>query len=152
MKKLLFIACLLFSSPVYAEDFITALGAECAKIIYNHSRWIYPTRFDNENSFNKQFAHLEKCLFLYKDNGGNIEILNKLYERATTFEKSYFFSCLRDKARNNNNNEEFDKLRDSCMQSQKSVWEDVMSGKECDLYTDDNIFYINHLLSHCKKD
>ena len=149
MKKYLFMFCILISTPVHAEDFITVLGIQCAKIMYNHSNWKYPDMYKNENSFNRQFTYLEKCLFLYKDNGGNIETLNKKYAQAINFEDIFYNRCLKNHI---NKSEDIAKERENCMEIKPLIWESVMSGKECQFYDITDIYYINDLLSHCKKD
>ena len=148
MKKYLFILCLLFSTPVYAEDFISALGLQCAKIIYNHSKWEYPTNYKMENSNNKQFTYLEKCLFLYKDNGGNIETFNKKYEKAKNLEEVFYTRCIEKRL---NNTQDPAKERETCLSIKRYIWESVMIGNECEYYDPSDAYYINNLLSHCVK-
>lgn len=83
MKKYLFlIAICLISTNAYSENITDIIGAECGKIVYSLNNFEYPKNYKIINSRNKQFVSLEKCLNIYKENGGNIDVLNKRYFRA----------------------------------------------------------------------
>lgn len=91
MKKLLLVTTLcLFTSNVYATDFITTLGAECNRILYNLNTTDYPNNWDSIEKRNNQLNSLEKCLNLYYRVGGQMDDLNKRYKLVTN---SYFIDC-----------------------------------------------------------
>lgn len=83
MKKYLFLIVIcLISTNAYSENITDIIGAECGKIVYSLNNFEYPKNYEIINSRNKQFVSLEKCLNIYKENGGNIDVLNKRYFRA----------------------------------------------------------------------
>lgn len=91
MKKILLVTTLcLFTSNVYATDFITTLGAECNRILYALNSSDYPNTWEMAETRNKQFYLLGKCLDLYFRVGGQIEDLNKRYKLVAN---SYFIDC-----------------------------------------------------------
>lgn len=91
MKKILLIITLcLFSLNVYAIDFITTLGAECNRILYNLHSTDHSDDLDSVKKINNQINSLEKCLDLYYKAGGQMDDLNKRYKLVTN---SYFVDC-----------------------------------------------------------
>lgn len=91
MKKILLVITLcLFTSNVYAIDFITTLGAECNRILYNLHATDYPNNWDSIEKRNNQLNSLEKCLNLYYRVGGQMDDLNKRYKLVTN---SFFVDC-----------------------------------------------------------
>lgn len=80
MKKLILTLLILFvlSTSVRA-DIKDEIGAECLRILYIMRKSVYPKVYDNFKSRNSQFWALEKCLEIYKNEGGKREELDHRY-------------------------------------------------------------------------
>lgn len=72
MKKfcLILATCLVLAGNARAENFVEALGAECGRILFDMEEHTYPDMYPNLMKRNSQFDAVEKCLQLYKQNGG----------------------------------------------------------------------------------
>lgn len=84
MKKIIFLLIIL-SFNAHAANFIDTLAGECGEILAHIEYYDYPTNYDNIKPRNSQFWALKKCLDVYKENGGDIEDLNKRFELAHTY-------------------------------------------------------------------
>ena len=84
MRKfyLILVVCLALAGNIKAENFVEALGAECGRILFDMEEHTYPDMYPNLMKRNSQFDAVEKCLQLYKQNGGNMLELNTRYFRA----------------------------------------------------------------------
>lgn len=82
MKKLVFLFMIL-SLNVHAANLTDTIGSQCAEILSYLDYWDYPSNFDMIKKRNSQLWALNKCLKVYKENGGDINELNKRYARAS---------------------------------------------------------------------
>lgn len=77
-----------------AENFIDALGAECGRLLFNMNEYDYPSLYTVTIKRNTQFDALEKCLSLYKQNGGDMQELNRRYYNARALAECVLDACL----------------------------------------------------------
>ena len=77
-----------------AENFIDALGAECGRLLFHMNEYEYPSVYTVIIKRNTQFDALEKCLSLYKQNGGDMQELNRRYYDARLLAGCAYIDCL----------------------------------------------------------
>lgn len=77
-----------------AENFIDALGAECGRLLFRMNESEYPLLYTVIIKRNTQFDALEKCLSLYKQNGGDMQELNRRYSNARVVASCAYIDCL----------------------------------------------------------
>lgn len=144
MKKYLFLICLLFPLSLKAENFVDALGAECSRVLHSLSGYDYPKRFDTMLRRNRQFDFLQTCIQLYKENGGQMDILNDRYYKAQMIYRTSMSKCLSQKTKEEN----------VCSERAEYAMDQTFLGRECDLKTDNDIYNVNGLLDliFCKDD
>lgn len=145
VKKILFLICVLFIKPIYAEDFVDAIGAECSRILFHLSAYQYPPRYDTIIKRNMSYNSLQTCLQLYKENGGKIEILNARYSMSQILYKSSYMKC--------SSKVSEEKEKKECKETALYVMDETLLGKQCGLQTDNDDYYINTLLEtiFCKE-
>ena len=97
MKKILILLSIFYTFQANAANFTDTIGAECGRILFALNVYDYPTLFDAINNRNKQFDYLEKCIKLYKDNGGTTDDINQKYFRAYTIYEMNMGVCFAEK-------------------------------------------------------
>lgn len=129
MKKicLILVALLVTTESAWAENFVNTLGAECGKVLFIMENYDYPNIFPNIVKRNTQFDALEKCLSLYKQNGGDIQELNLRYHTASSIAGCALMSCLE----KNTSSESSSK---DCTNKQQAVFNNVMKTDKCIAY------------------
>lgn len=134
MKKLLILFVLLYTFNANAANLTDTIGAECGRILFSLSEYDYPQYFDAINNRNKQYDYLIKCLKLYKENSGNMDILNKNYYRAHKLYKLSLIACEEEKDR---------KKKDDCKEVSKYNFKENLSSSSYDLYEKYSFIYEN---------
>lgn len=129
MKKICLILVVLLATveSARAENFVNALGAECGRILFHMSNYVYPDIYPNIIKRNTQFDALEKCNSLYKQNGGDIQELNIRYHTATAIAECALMTCFE----KNTSSESSSK---DCTNKQESVFNNVMKVDKCIAY------------------
>lgn len=99
MKKICLILAVLLATAEssQAANFVDTVGAECGKMLFNMNNQTYPKLYSDIVKRNTQFDALERCLDLYKKNGGNIKELNARYFIAESFYGCVFVECTKRK-------------------------------------------------------
>ena len=96
MKKfiLAFLICLSVIEAK-AANLTDTLGAECSRILFSLENSIYPNNYDHIKKRNSQLAAFNLCILTYKDNLGDIELLNQRYYRAKAIYDIISVNCLK---------------------------------------------------------
>lgn len=105
-----------------AENFIDTLGAECGKVLFHMNQYVYPDMYPNVVKRNTQFDALEKCLSLYKQNGGDIQELNRKYLTAHNISLCALGKCIGKKSDSD------------CGEEARFVFERAIARSECGVY------------------
>ena len=129
MKKicLILVALLVMTESAWAENFVNTLGAECGRVLFIMENYDYPDMYPAIVKRNTQFDALEKCLSLYKQNGGDIRELNLRYHTATAIAGCALVTCLE----KNTSSESSSK---DCTNKQQAVFNNVMKMDKCIAY------------------
>lgn len=96
MKKLVFLF-MLFSFNANAANFTDTLGAQCAEILLILDINDYPINYDTMKKRNSQFWALQRCLNVYKENGGDLKNLEERFLKAKHLYDKDFSECLKNK-------------------------------------------------------
>jgi hypothetical protein len=141
MKKILVLFAILYSFQANAADLTDTIGAECSRILISLNDYVYPNNFDIMEKRNSQFNYLEKCLKLYKETGGNINILNKKYLRAYNLYEISNLVCSEEKDAKKN---------DSCLKMSLINFNDDIKLSSLELSNKYSLFFEN--IDETKKD
>ena len=124
---LILVALLVTTESAWAENFVNTLGAECGRVLFIMENYDYPDMYPAIVKRNTQFDALEKCLSLYKQNGGDIRELNLRYHTATAIAGCALVTCLE----KNTSSESSSK---DCTNKQQAVFNNVMKMDKCIAY------------------
>lgn len=150
MRKfyLILASCLALAGNVKAENFVEALGAECGRILFNMKEYTYPDRYPNIVKRNTQFDAVEKCVELYKQNGGDVKELNTRYYQAVEIANCEYNKCEKEISASSS-------VAKTCFDRIASVFNDAIRQDTCGaywFYKDEfsNCAIINVLKSICE--
>lgn len=129
MKKICLILVVLLATAenAWAENFVNTVGAECGRVLFIMENYDYPDMYPAIVKRNTQFDALEKCLSLYKQNGGDIQELNIRYHTATAIAGCALMTCLEKNASSESSSKD-------CTNKQQAVFNNVMRLNKCDAY------------------
>ena len=124
MKKFLLaiVGIVALMEQAKAKDFIEALGTECGNVLFHMSEYKYPGTYPDIIKRNTQFDALEKCLALYKQNGGDMQELNRRYFVADEISRCATINCVGKKSNN------------ECGEEHMFVFERAIARNECGVY------------------
>lgn len=129
MKKfyLALAVCLAFAGNARAENFVEALGAECGRILFSMRAYTYPDVYRNIIKRNTQFDAVEKCLDLYKQNGGDVQELDRRYFNADSLAACAYSICEKEISTSGS-------ASNDCFDRKASVFNDVVRREVCTAY------------------
>lgn len=132
MKKICLILVVLLATveSARAENFVNTLGAECGRVLFNMENYDYPDMYPAIVKRNNQFDALEKCLSLYKQNGGDIRELNGRYYTASEIAGCAYLDCVD----NENTSAESSPSSKDCLIRKGAIFNSVMKTDRCVVY------------------
>lgn len=92
MKKLIALF-ILISINAQAATFTETLGGECARLLDTMFQHKLPIDYRALKERNALFLSLQRCLKVYKESGGDMDILNATYKEATETYKKEITDC-----------------------------------------------------------
>ncbi len=130
MKKfcLILAACLVLAGNARAAGFMDTLGAECGRLLYSLNEYEFPATHSAITERNTRFDALEKCIELYKQNGGNMEELNARYMIAVSLGNCTLWDCLAGEATDDNK-------VDKCYEMQRITLNVALKSSRCGAYS-----------------